>query len=76
MILTIQALRDSVAKGSYVTATFDNSKDEVIVDITTASLVVQVFDLLSPTNQAKVEPMLQDSTKLQRFVNFCWSKVS
>lgn len=75
MILTIQAMRDAVTNGSYITATFPESKDEVIVDITTANLVVKVYDLLKPENQAKVESMLQDPAKLHRFVQFCWSKV-
>ena len=44
--------------------------DGMLVDIQTANVLVQVFDALSPENQAKV-----DQVPLDRLVEWAWSKV-
>ena len=49
----------------------------VLLDATTATALLTVYDALSEASQVRFEALLnRDATGLQKLVDFAWSKVS
>jgi hypothetical protein len=67
----IDDIRDIVKRKQYKDVVFSNGKKQK-VDLTTASLLLQVYEKLSKDNQKKVGQMLNDKKKFAEFVAFAY----
>jgi len=67
----IDDIRDIVKRKQYKDVVFSNGKKQK-VDLTTASLLLQVYEKLGKDNQKKVGQMLNDKKKFAEFVAFAY----
>ena len=70
----IKDLKDIVKRKSIKTVKFDDG-DETPVDLMTASAITKVFDAVNPSNQKKMEKMInKDLPSFMKMVDFAFKK--
>lgn len=74
--VTIEALRDAVARHSYIAASFDDDDCPVIIDVQTANVLVLVYDALGAKHHESFERMLLNNYDLLTLVSFAWGRVT
>lgn len=71
---SIETVRAVLTDGA-VKLRFAEDTKPVLLDLTTASAMIAVYDAASPENKAKVDRMLKRKVLFLRYVDFCWKHV-